>query len=56
MTPEEMNRMLREIILGVPREESLVPMTPEAIDMWETLSVQVAEIIASGYEVEIPFD
>lgn len=56
MTLDEMNRMAREIALGIPREQSAVPMTPEAIKHWEILSKQITDIIADGYEVEIPFE
>ena len=56
MTLDEMNRMAREIVLGVPREQSLVPMTLEAIETWEILEREIAEIIADGFEVEIPYE
>ena len=56
MTDDEMNRMIQEITMGTPREQSTVPMTLEAIEMWEKLSVQIAEIIADGFEVEIPYE
>lgn len=56
MTLDEMNRMAREIVLGVPRDQSLVPMTLEAIETWEILEREIAEIIADGFEVEIPYE
>lgn len=56
MTDDEMNRMIQEITMGIPREQSTVPMTLEAIEKWEILSEQIAEIIAEGYEVEIPYE
>lgn len=56
MTLDEMNRMTREIVLGVPRDQSLVPMTLEAIETWEILEREIAEIIADGFEVEIPYE
>ena len=56
MTDDEMNRMIQEITMGIPREQSTVPMTLEAIEKWEILSAQIAEIIADGYEVEIPYE
>lgn len=56
MTDDEMNRMIQEITMGIPREQSTVPMTLEAIEKWEILSEQIADIIADGYEVEIPYE
>ncbi len=56
MTDDEMNRMIQEITMGIPREQSTVPMTLEAIEKWEILTEQIAEIIADGYEVEIPYE
>lgn len=56
MTDEEMNRMIQEITMGIPREQSTVPMTLEAIEKWDILSVQIAGIIARGNEVEIPYE
>lgn len=56
MTDDEMNRMIQEITMGIPREQSTVPMTLEAIEKWEILSAQIAEIVADGFEVEIPYE
>lgn len=56
MTDDEMNRMIQEITMGIPREQSTVPMTLEAIEKWEILSEQIADIIARGNEVEIPYE
>ena len=56
MTDEEMNRMIQEITMGIPREQSTVPMTLEAIEKWEILTEQIGQIIADGFEVEIPYE
>ena len=56
MTDEEMNRMIQEITMQIPREQSTVPMNPEAIEMWDRLTEQIARIIADGLEVEIPYE
>jgi len=54
MTPEEFDRMMREITVGVPREQS--PITAETTKHWNTLTEQITEIKAAGMIVEIPFD
>lgn len=56
MTDDEINRMIQEITMGTPREQSTVPMTLEAIEKWEILSAQIAQIKADGFEVEIPYE
>lgn len=56
MTDDEMNRMIQEITMGIPREQSTVPMTLEAIEKWEILTEQIGQIIADGFEVEIPYE
>jgi len=56
MTPEEFDRMMREITMGVPREQSQAPITAETTKHWNTLTEQITEIKAAGMIVEIPFD
>jgi len=53
---EQLDRMIREIDLGVPREKSQVPVNPETTKYWNRLVEEIAQIKAQGYIVEIPFE
>jgi hypothetical protein len=55
MTAEEVNMMIQEITLGIPKSESLVLHTPADSDMWDRLSVEIANIKARGHEIDLPF-
>lgn len=56
MEDKELDFMIQEITMGIPREESHVRMTPEAIETWDTLTEEIAAIKAAGMQVDIPFD
>jgi len=53
---DELNRMLRYIILGTPKEEVPIEWTTERSVLWDRLSVQVAEIHAKGMQVDLTLD
>ena len=56
MESDELNRMAREITLGVAKEDSRVTMTAEASKAWDSLAIEIAEIKAEGWIVDCPFD
>ena len=56
MEDEELDFMIQEITMGIPREKSCVRMTPEALETWDTLTEEIAAIKAAGMQVDIPFD
>ena len=51
-----MDRMLRYIVLGIPKEEVPIEWTSEKSAMWDRLSAEVAEIHAKGMQVELTLD
>jgi hypothetical protein len=44
----EIERIYTEIVLGLPRSESLVEMRPEVVAFWDTLSAEVERMRADG--------
>jgi len=53
---EQLDRMIREIVMGTPREESLVPVNDETTKYWNSLTKEIAEIHARGHTVDIAFE
>jgi hypothetical protein len=53
---DEMNTMIQEITMGIPKEQSLVIRNDADAVAWDSLAAQIAEIKARGHEVEIPFE
>jgi hypothetical protein len=56
MTDDEMNMIIQEITLNVPKEESTLIRDAEASEAWDVLTEQINAIKAEGREVEIPFE
>lgn len=56
MTAEEMNMMIQEITMNIPKSDSLMIRSGADSDLWDVLTVQIAEIKARGNEVEIPYE
>lgn len=56
MTDDEMNMMIQEITMGIPKAESLIIRSVADGEQWDRLAVQIAEIKARGNEVDIPFE
>ncbi len=53
---DQVERMLRYIVLGIPKEEVPIGWTLEKSAMWDRLSAEVAEIHAKGMQVELTLD
>ncbi|MGY9024237.1 MAG: hypothetical protein ACKVHY_04335 [Candidatus Nanopelagicales bacterium] len=53
---DQVDRMLRYIVLGIPKEEVPIEWTSEKSAMWDRLSAEVAEIHAKGMQVELTLD
>ena len=50
------DRLLRYIVMGLPKSEVPVVWTPESSAMWDRLSAEVVEIKAKGWEVDLSID
>jgi len=55
-TDDQVDRMLRYIVMGVPKSEVPIEWTPELDGIWDRLSVQVEEIHAQGRQVDLDMD
>ena len=53
---DQVDRMLRYIVLGIPKEEVPIEWTSEKSAMWDRLSAEVAEIHAKDMQVELTLD
>ena len=51
-----MNMMIQEITMGIPKSQSLIIRTSEHAELWDRLAVEIADIMARGNEVDIPFE
>jgi len=56
MTGEELDFMIQEITMGIPKEQSTVIRSVKAFEMWDILESQIEEIKMRGNEIEIPFE
>jgi hypothetical protein len=56
MTDKEMDMMIEEITMNVPKDESKAIRSVEAAAMWDVLASQIEQIKAEGFEVDMPFD
>ena len=56
MTDDEMNMMIQEITMGIPKAQSLIIRSRADADIWDTLAGEIADIKARGNEVDIPFE
>lgn len=56
MTDEELNMMIQEITMDVPKAQSKIIRTLEHAEIWDKLAVEIADIKARGNEVDIPFE
>ncbi len=56
MTDDELDMMIQEITMGIPKAESLIIRSVADGEQWDRLAVQIAEIKARGNEVDIPFE
>jgi len=55
-TDDQVDRMLRYIVMGMPKSEVPIEWTPELDGIWERLSFQVKEIHAQGKQVDLDMD
>jgi len=55
-TDDQVDRMLRYIVMGVSKSEVPIEWTPELDGIWDRLSVQVEEIHAQGRQVDLDMD
>ena len=51
-----MNFMIQEITCGVPKKDSVVPMTLEASEAWDKLEIEIADIKSRGLIVDCVFE
>jgi hypothetical protein len=56
MTGEELDFMIQEITMGMPKEQSTMIRSVEASVTWDQLESEIEEIKMRGNEVEIPFE
>lgn len=59
MTPttEQLERMVVEITLNIPRTESLLPMDdPDMVKAWDRLTREIAALRADGKVVDIAYE
>jgi hypothetical protein len=56
MTGEELDFMIQEITMGMPKEQSTMIRSVEASAIWDKLETEIEEIKMRGNEVEIPFE
>lgn len=52
--PIDVDRMAVAITLGVPKDRYVAEGDTEASEQWDRLTEQIADIKASGHQVEIP--
>lgn len=55
-TDDQVDRMLRYIVMGVRKSEVPIEWTPELDGIWDRLNVQVEEIHAQGMQVDLDMD
>ena len=55
-TDDQVDRMLRYIVMGLRKSEVPIEWTPELDGIWNRLSVQVEEIHAQGMQVDLDMD
>jgi len=55
-TQDQVDRILRYIVMGVRKSEVPIEWTPELDGIWERLSLQVEEIHAQGRQVDLNAD
>jgi hypothetical protein len=48
--------MYVEVANGKDKRDSIVPMTEEASALWDKMVIEVAEVRAEGYGLDIPFE
>jgi len=48
--------MYVEVANGKDKKDSIVPMTEEASALWDKMVIEVAEVRAEGYGLDIPFE
>jgi len=53
---DQIDRMLRYILMGASKGELSIEWTVEASDAWDRLSLQVEEIHANGMQVDLTMD
>lgn len=56
MTDDEMNMMIQEITMGIPKAQSLIIRSRADGEIWDALAAEIADIKARGNEVDIPFE
>ena len=55
MTEEELNMMIQEITMEVPKCDSLVIRSRADANMWDKLAGEIADMKARDREIEIPY-
>jgi hypothetical protein len=53
---EQVDRLLRCIVLGVPKDEVPIKWTEESLEIWDRLTAEVAAIQAQGRQVDLDLD
>ena len=56
MESKDLNFMIQERTMGIPKKDSVVLMTAEASDAWDRLEIEIAEIKAQGLTVDCVFE
>lgn len=54
ITSEQITRIYVEILQGTPQKESLVPITPESVRIWNQIAAEVAQMRQDGKGFDIP--
>lgn len=53
-TARDLERIYVQIVLGIPKTSSTVPLTAELDTAWDRIAGEVAEMLRRGYALDIP--
>lgn len=56
MDSKKMELMIQQITTGLPKSQTKLISTAEESEAWDTLEIQIAEIKAKGWIVDIAYD